>query len=150
MNKRGEAWVLAQFVLLIALLLCPAVGPAWVNPAAFGFAGSALMIGGLLLGGWSALALGSSLTPFPRPRANARLVRAGPYRMIRHPIYTSVLAVALGFALATMSPLRVVLVLVLFIFFDLKSRREECWLEQRYPEYAAYRDQTKRLLPLIY
>lgn len=150
MSGKGGAWVLGQALLFIALVASPAVGPAWSYPGAFRFAGSALMLGGILLVVWSAFALGPSLTPFPRPRPQSRLVLSGPYRSIRHPIYTGALATALGFALATMSPLRVALVAVLFVFFDLKSRREEVWLEARYPEYEGYRRRTKRLIPGLY
>jgi len=40
--------------------------------------------------------------------------------------------------------------LVALGFFDLKSRREERWLEERYPGYAAYRARTRRLIPGLY
>jgi protein-S-isoprenylcysteine O-methyltransferase Ste14 len=40
--------------------------------------------------------------------------------------------------------------LLLFIFFDIKSRFEECLLEKKFPEYAAYRSRVKKLLPYIY
>jgi protein-S-isoprenylcysteine O-methyltransferase Ste14 len=36
---------------------------------------------------------------------------------------------------------------LLFAFFALKSRREEAWLEARFPEYASYRARTPRLIP---
>jgi protein-S-isoprenylcysteine O-methyltransferase Ste14 len=41
-------------------------------------------------------------------------------------------------------------VAVLAIFFDIKSRREEQWLLEKYPEYAAYQQKTRRLIPFIY
>jgi protein-S-isoprenylcysteine O-methyltransferase Ste14 len=38
---------------------------------------------------------------------------------------------------------------VLLGFFELKSRREETWLEERFPDYPAYRARTRRLIPWI-
>jgi protein-S-isoprenylcysteine O-methyltransferase Ste14 len=39
---------------------------------------------------------------------------------------------------------------VLFIFFDLKSRREERWLMEAYPGYAKYRQRVRKLIPFVY
>jgi protein-S-isoprenylcysteine O-methyltransferase Ste14 len=39
---------------------------------------------------------------------------------------------------------------VLLGFLDLKSRREERWLEERFPEYLAYRAATRRMVPGLY
>jgi len=38
----------------------------------------------------------------------------------------------------------------LFIFFDLKSRREERWLREAYPEYGDYQKRVKKLVPWVY
>jgi len=43
-----------------------------------------------------ALVLGKSLTPFPKPPAQAQLVRRGAYAMVRHPIYARLMALSLG------------------------------------------------------
>lgn len=40
--------------------------------------------------------------------------------------------------------------LILFAFFDLKSRREEHWLSAKYPDYEAYRRRTCKLIPFVY
>ena len=48
------------------------------------------------------------------------------------------------------SVLGVILAVVLFIFFDRKSRREEAWLMEAYPGYADYRGRVKKLIPGIY
>ena len=105
---------------------------------------------GATLSIWSATNLGRSLTPFPRPLPDGQLVTRGAYRFVRHPIYLGVLLCAFGFALASLSPLRLVLSAILFVFFDMKSRREEKWLEQQYPEYEIYKKRVKKLLPWIY
>lgn len=150
MGQRGESWVLMQAILLALLVFAPGLGMRWPGTPLFPYIGWALVTAGLAFLIWSAASLGRSLTPFPRPLAGGRLVTGGAYRLVRHPIYSAVLLMALGFSLATMNEARLLLTLLLFIFFDRKSRVEEKWLEQQYPDYATYRQRTKRLIPGIY
>jgi protein-S-isoprenylcysteine O-methyltransferase Ste14 len=98
--------------------------------------------------GW--VDLGGNLTPFPRPRADAGLVDTGAYRLVRHPIYGGLILGALGWGLATASPAALAGTVVLAVFFDLKSRREEAWLAAQFKGYAAYRSRTRRLIPWLY
>jgi protein-S-isoprenylcysteine O-methyltransferase Ste14 len=57
---------------------------------------------------------------------------------------------AFGWGIATASPLAILGALTLAVFFDLKSRREEIWLAERFPDYLDYRNRTRRLLPWLY
>lgn len=150
MGQRGEIWVVIQAVLLVLLVVAPAVGPPWPGTAAIRVLGAACLAVGLPIVAWGALNLGRSLTPFPRPLPEGRLVTRGVYRFVRHPIYFGVLLCALGYALMTTSVLRLALTIILFVFFDMKARREEVWLQARYPDYAAYRTRVKKLIPWIY
>lgn len=149
-GSRGEAWVVTQLALFVMFLFAPPVGPEW--PAAFAYrtAGAIATVAGIGIIAWSAINLGRSLTPFPRPLPSAQLVTRGAYRFVRHPIYSGVLLTALGLALFTLSPLRLVLMLVLAIFFDRKANREEHWLQARHPQYQAYRLSVKKFIPWIY
>ena len=68
---------------------------------------------------------------------------------MRHPVYGGVLLLALGWSLAE-APLALVPTALLALVFDLKSRREEVWLRERYPEYAAYAERTRsRFIPRL-
>jgi protein-S-isoprenylcysteine O-methyltransferase Ste14 len=116
----------------------------------------ALALGLVLVGsgGWLTLAglrgLGRNLSAAPRPRSNAELVREGPYRRIRHPIYAGIIAGSFGWGLMSASPLSLGFAAALTIWFDLKSRREERWLDERYPAYATYVASTNRFIPGVY
>ncbi len=153
-NSRGEYYVAAQMVLVCLVLVGPwfgsGVGEApwsWITAAAgilIGGAGLVLCVAGVL-------GLGrKNLTPFPRPKHDATLVEEGVYAVVRHPIYGGLSLAALGWALAWRSPVTLCLSLLLFLFFDIKSRREEQWLRQRFPRYAAYQYRVRKLIPLIY
>jgi len=128
------------------------VGPAWDGSAR----SLALVVGVVAIGaagllGLRALAdLRASFTPLPRPLEGGEMVDRGVYRQVRHPMYLAVVLGGLGWALVCASLVSLVATAVLFAFFDLKSRREEAWLVEAYPGYAAYRERTRRIVPAIY
>ncbi len=97
-----------------------------------------------------AVSLGGSLTPYPRPLEGAELRQGGLFKHVRHPIYGGVILLALGWSVAE-APLGLVPTALLAVLFDLKARREEAWLDERYPEYADYLARTPyRFVPCLY
>ena len=154
-GTRGEWYVVIQVCLFVLVVLGPRSWPgwpAWVAP--FTWLG---WIAGLLVGasgGLLALAgvfrLGTNLTAVPYPKDDATLVVTGPYHLVRHPIYSGLIFAALGWALLRNGWLTLVYALILFVFFDIKSRREEQWLRQKYPDYPAYQQRVHKLIPFIY
>ena len=82
MGRRGEAWGAAQAAIPICFAIVPRVGAAWPYFNAFRLVGCALAVVAILLLGWSALSLGRSLTPFPRPVPNGELVTQGAYALL--------------------------------------------------------------------
>lgn len=151
-EDRGGAWVAAQVPLLVATAVAPHTGPQWprVLAAPSRLVGGALLVTGayFVLRGFRDL--GRNLTPFPKPKPDATLVRHGSYSVVRHPIYTGLIGASWGWSLASANTTRVALALAVTLFFDAKSRREEEWLTARYPEYPAYRHGVRKLLPGIY
>ncbi|HEV2612155.1 MAG TPA: isoprenylcysteine carboxylmethyltransferase family protein [Noviherbaspirillum sp.] len=150
MGQRGEMWVAVQAVLLVVFIALPVGEAPWPYETAFRAAGWMIAALGMLLLARSALNLGRSLTPLPRPKPGGELVTSGAYRFVRHPIYLGVLLACLGVSLATTSLLRLGLTAILFIFFDMKARKEERWLAERYPEYVQYQARVKKLIPWVY
>jgi protein-S-isoprenylcysteine O-methyltransferase Ste14 len=149
-GSRGEAWVLAQVLLFALFLLTPDVGSPWSGPTMFRILGATAVLAGVAVLGSSVVSLGKSLTPFPRPLPTAELVTSGAYRFVRHPIYFGLLLAALGISLLTLSPLRLVVTLLLGVFFDRKATREERWLSERYPGYPAYQEKVRKIVPYLY
>ncbi len=122
-----------------------------MDPTAALTIGGFLFVLGLLLLAWAGLRLGSSLTPFPAPRTDQTLKTAGPYALVRHPMYGGGILIALGWSTIFTSLVGLVLTVVLAVFLDLKARREEAWLSERLDGYTDYRTRTPhKLLPFIY
>lgn len=149
MGKRGEGWVALQIVLFAIILFAPRIPdlllPTWVRGL-----GGLILIGGGIMGTWGVLALGKNLTAVPRPIEGGQLVTTGPYAFVRHPIYSGIILGTLGWALLRSNLLGVALALAAFVFFDLKSRREERWLVEAYDEYPAYQRRVRKLIPWVY
>ena len=69
---------------------------------------------------------------------------------MRHPVYGGAILLGLGWSLAD-APLGLIPTALLVLLFDLKARREEAWLSERFPRYAAYRARTpRRFVPWLY
>jgi len=154
LGRRGEGWFVLQLALMVLIGFSALSGVYWPDGVAellvvVGFALILAAVVLLLLAGFSLL-FARSTTVFPRPREGAKLAEGGVYRRVRHPVYGSVLLLAVGWSLAE-SPLGLIPAALLAVVFDLKARVEEGWLEERYPDYAGYREQTPwRFLPGLY
>lgn len=94
--------------------------------------------------------LGKNLTPLPCPKDNAVLIQNGLYQFVRHPIYFGVLLAALAWLLIFPGLYILIYVIGLFFLFDIKARREEVWLVERFPDYRDYQRRVKKLIPAIY
>jgi len=147
-------------VVQVGLFALVAVGPAtwrgwpdWPFPGgplvsvggwALMICGACLAVGGLAKLGWS------RLSPLPYPRAGAVLRKTGAFAMVRHPMYGGAILAACGWALVRRGWLPCAYAVLLFIFFDLKSRREETSLRERFPDYAEYAERVRKLIPFVY
>jgi protein-S-isoprenylcysteine O-methyltransferase Ste14 len=90
------------------------------------------------------------LTPLPYPVDHSQVVQHGVYALVRHPLYTSLLSAALAWTLYTLSLAHLLLLIVGFLFFDVKARKEEAWLSARHPEYHDYARRVRKFIPYLY
>jgi protein-S-isoprenylcysteine O-methyltransferase Ste14 len=152
LGPHGEGWLLIQLGLFGVIAAAGGAGPLWGGQLrlASSVTGAALIAAGGFLSMRGVIDLGANLTPFPKPLDRAELVECGAYRLARHPIYGGLIVAASGWGLAMASPLAIAAALLLGVFFDLKSRREEGWLAEKYRGYEAYRRRTRRLIPWLY
>ncbi len=86
----------------------------------------------------------------PNLKTNAQLITTGPYRLIRHPMYLSVILFLLGMSLQAGHILAWAGFIISTGAMIQKSLIEENLLLARFPEYRQYRTKTKRILPFIF
>jgi protein-S-isoprenylcysteine O-methyltransferase Ste14 len=83
-----------------------------------------------------------------RPAAGGVIIR-GPYRLIRHPMYAATSLLVVSAVVSHWTPVTAVVGLVFFGALACRIAAEEQLLRQRYPEYTAYAQRTKRLVPFL-
>jgi protein-S-isoprenylcysteine O-methyltransferase Ste14 len=143
----------ALFAVGAALLsLGDRISPArlWPFSAPLAAAALALEWGGVAFAIWAREHLGRMWSGTVTIKEEHRLIRTGPYRYVRHPIYTGILFGVLGVALARGS-LAGLLALPLFVLgFVRKMVLEERFMMAQFgDEYRAYRRETRALIPFI-
>jgi protein-S-isoprenylcysteine O-methyltransferase Ste14 len=142
---RWKSWLLVglQFGLVGILLIFSQ--PLIINESLVCYA-----LGGGL-GGWAVLTMGiGNFNVIPDVKTSARFVQRLPYRVIRHPMYLSLLFICLGLMLQPLRWEKAVIWSMLCVVLDVKTRYEEQLLRQKFPEYAHYQTQTHRFIPYIY
>lgn len=146
-NHLGSALVAAQFALIAVLawraampfLQGSAPWPAW-----------ALAVAGAVLGLWTlAHNRPGNFNIRPAPREGGQLVHTGPYRWIRHPMYSAVITLGAACAWAAGSAWAWLAAAALVAVLAVKAHFEERWMQQQHPGYAEYRARTRRFLPFI-
>lgn len=112
------------------------------------FWGITLILGGIIVMILSFIALNKNLSAFPTPLDNAELIQVGVYKKIRHPIYTSILMLTLGYSLFTTNAPQFITFALLLVLFYFKSSYEELLLNKKYSNYSIYKQKTGRFLPI--
>lgn len=114
--------------------------------------GIGLFVAGHLLQYWSRIVLSRSFRlGAVRPRDDDCLIERGPYRWVRHPMYTAVLAMALGLGLSVQSwPLLVLVAALAALIGRLIAVEEKQLLAAYGDDYERYRNRTRKLVPLLY
>ena len=146
----GVIWIAIALVFvswvspdLFATRLVPA-GPA------FTAAGLLVTIAGLVFAIWARVHLGKNWSTRPAIRTGHTLTRTGPYRYVRHPIYSGILLALLGTAIGIGYLVVFFCVLILLVGFITKFRMEERFLEEEFgEEYARYRQEVRALIPYV-
>ncbi len=142
------AWlfVIAQFALLVVIVMLPP-GDAWPVPGWLDRAALAIEVIGAGVLAIAMVNLGRSHTPLPTPIEHGQLKTNGLYRWVRHPIYSGIIALAVGLSIRSASVAVAAASLGLIVEFMAKARWEETHLRRRYPAYGDYAARTPRFVP---
>jgi protein-S-isoprenylcysteine O-methyltransferase Ste14 len=120
-----------------------------VHSPVLGAIGAVLFVCGIGLAIWARVHLGRNWGMPMTQRVEPELVTSGPYRFIRHPIYSGLLLGLIGTALAT-NFLGLIIVVILGAYFYYAATVEERNLVVAFPAaYPAYREHTKKLIPFL-
>jgi protein-S-isoprenylcysteine O-methyltransferase Ste14 len=144
---------LVMWLSMIAYL----IQPAWLAWSKVGLAepvrwagfGLGLVCTGMIY--WLFSSLGTGITPTVATRKKHQLVTRGPYRWVRHPLYTVGTSFVLSFALMADSWFIAAMAALAFILLAIRVPNEEAHLITRFgAEYRDYARATGRFLPRLW
>jgi len=136
-------------LLLLRLRIFKGHHPVTHDPWLQGI-GLAVFVLGLALAIWARLYIGRNWGMPMTEKADPELVTTGPYRVIRHPIYSGIILAMVGTTIAV-SLYWLIAVALLGAYFIYSAVMEERYLGQRFPEeYSRYKKSTKMLIPFIF
>ncbi|MFN2261406.1 MAG: isoprenylcysteine carboxylmethyltransferase family protein [Psychroflexus sp.] len=147
LGVKDFVYVIIQFVLLILFFVDIELFKIevllfdfWLYFSLFGFLIIVIAV----------LQLNTSLSPFPSPKSDAKLVKTGLFKFIRHPIYTGILISVFSISFWLGSGYRFLISLAILILFYFKTRYEEKKLAEKFTEYEIYQSKTGRFLPRLF
>lgn len=147
LNRIDYLWVSVQALFFVAYALPIELSfsapnlPKW--PALL------IIILGIVECLWAFAQLGSFLSPFPKPKENAPLLKGGIFALVRHPIYSGIFLFAAGYAFYGASVYRLFVSLGILLFFYFKSRYEERNLKAHFSDYENYAKEVGRFFPKL-
>lgn len=116
-----------------------------------GALGLSISFAGLVTACWARYLLGTNWSATVQQKADHALITSGPYRLVRHPIYTGLLLMFSGHALIVGDYRAIVAVVIVFVSLWFKLKKEEALMAQVFgSSYDQYRQSTKALLPGIF
>ena len=137
-------------VLFVLVRLSTTQWHAGINSPWLKGIGLAVFVLGLALAVWARIYLGRNWgTPMSR-KVDPELVTTGPYRKVRHPIYSGIILAMIGTMIAV-SLYWLVAVVLLGAYFVYSAIAEERFMADRFPDsYPEYKRSTKMLIPFIF
>jgi len=146
MQNKAKSNVLVALQMICIILLLVMV-PVWK----VGYIALIVVLGGFSLGCWAVVTMRlDNLSVRPDIKQNARLVRSGPYRVIRHPMYTAVLLTLAPLVVDKPSVYNIIIWIILLLTLLYKLNYEERLLKYHFEGYAAYMLESWRIIPYIY
>lgn len=156
-GQQSHNWAYMTFVFIViaALLSQPIIMPnlSFSTTKSWGLViqgiGMLCAIGGLALYAWSRYHLGKWYAQRGEIQPNHQLITTGPYVAIRHPIFSSYFLIAFGILCINPSPINLAILSYAIWEFSRGAIRDEQILQEHFPEYRTYMDQTGQFWPRI-
>jgi protein-S-isoprenylcysteine O-methyltransferase Ste14 len=113
------------------------------------WAGAFVCVAGLAITIWARWTLGGNWSSNVQFKQNHQLVKTGPYRFARHPIYTGILVMCAAHGIQYGRLHCWLALIIIGIGFWIKLKQEESVMLQYFPEYSEYRKEVKALIPFV-
>lgn len=144
------------FLLAIVLMTFDRIPVPWLyrqlypqSLLAF-WVGAGITIAGLVFAVWARLHIGRNWSRSVTLKEDHELITSGPYRLVRHPIYTGILTGIVGSAIALAQVRGVIGFGMIAILMWMKLRREERFMREHFGErYNAYAQRVAALVPFL-
>jgi protein-S-isoprenylcysteine O-methyltransferase Ste14 len=151
-TARGAVWIVSLAWVLLFIPAFASLGWRFVpSNTATVSSGLALTVLGFALAVWARFTIGRNWSAMVTVTKDHQLVRQGPYRIVRHPIYAGFMLATLGTAVAHGTMQGLVAFAMVVLAWGYKSRIEESLMLERFGvEYEQYRREVKALLPLVW
>ncbi len=155
-SSRSISYAIFAIFIVVLLILQPILWP-WLGfqtTAAWGLImqiiGMVIVLAALALHWWARTTLRQYYSEREEVQSEQKLVYAGPYVYIRHPIYTSYFTSIIGLLL--INPTVITLLIAIYVYWDygIAVGREEKLLAEKLPGYADYMKRTTRFFPRIF
>lgn len=149
--RRYAGFRVLVLVLVIVTLRSPILATRMEihSPVAKGV-GLALWVAGMALAVWARVYIGRNWGTPMSQKDDPELVTSGPYRHVRHPIYTGLILSLAGTAVA-ISLYWLVVVVLAGAYFVYSAHTEELFMTEQFPDaYPAYKRSTKMLIPFVF
>jgi Putative protein-S-isoprenylcysteine methyltransferase len=122
----------------------------WQSTLLMDLGAIAIVLIGLFIFIWARRSLGSNWNANAATKKNHKLVQTGPYKRVRHPVYSGFLTMVLGTSLSFGQLIGLIILVICIVGLYLKALREESFLTMQFSEaYPKYKMKTKALIPYI-
>lgn len=148
-DRRARSGIALQTIAYLLLAASPATG--WHPTAGRLFVAAAVFASACALAYTALRVLGRHWRVDAGLNADHHLVRAGPYRVVRHPVYLSMLGMLIGMGTVLAPPWTLVVAILLFLLgTEVRIRREDALLESSFGDtFRTYRASVPAYLPLV-
>lgn len=152
-SRLGQAGIAAGGYFLIfdpALRLGPFAWRIAPDLAWVAWMGLAITIAGLALAVWARVTMGKNWSAMVTVKKQHELVRRGPYRIVRHPMYSGIILAALGTVIVFGRASGLFGLVLVFVGFWLKLRLEEQFMTEEFgAQYIQFKQQVRALIPFV-
>jgi len=155
-NWRRGLYYGLPVVLGFYLMFSKNIDVSWLNrrilphSQELAIAAIVVTVAGLLFAVWARVCLGRNWSSAPTIKEQHQLIRTGPYRFVRHPIYSGILLAMVGTFLANAKVRGALGVVLVWFAWTVKTRMEEQFMVRTFgAEYEEYRRTTGALLPRL-